>query len=230
MLSTCPSCLNQILHEDSVDQVKCECGEAFSPFLSATPPVSFDSSSLMAMSEKSSVQPVLEGPLSEPSSNGTSPTETPSAFDYSESEAAFAELRTFGEGLGAVDNELVQPSSSSPNTPTSTTSAPVSQSGLPKAPPLGTTPSSPTALSSNCCITAGDSLDGYEIESFLAPLSVWCPSSVEAEDPLRQAHEMLAQRASSLGASGVVSVRWSFTPDGSRILLTGTPVKCRKKG
>lgn len=204
MLSTCPSCLNQILHDDGAEMIRCECGEAFTPFLTMPPVMELNSnSSLMTMSEK-----------------------IPPFTDYSESEAAFAELRNFGEGIGAIDSQISE----------------IAQEPTPLQPPVSETGngqptppnfSSPTAQhpaeTGGCLITAGDSLSGFEIDSFLSPLSIWCSASVDSEDPLKQAHEIISQRAIKLGANGVVSVRWSFTPDGSRILLTGTPVKCRKQ-
>jgi hypothetical protein len=178
--------------------------------------------SLMAMGEKHSVADSL--PM-EPTRDPVA-VESPSFTDYSESEAAFAELRTFGEGLGVINSEasetLQEPTPLSPKA-----SAP----DLSKLEPSKQNFNPPefTAPTVNCLITAGDSLSGYEIESFLSPLSIWCSASVDSEDPLKQAHEILSARAQKLGANGVVSVRWSFTPDGNRILLTGTPVKCRKQ-
>lgn len=223
MLSTCPSCLNQILHQDGDKTVRCECGEAFSPFLTMPPVMDLNSGpSLMAMGEKHSV---LDSLPMEPARDPAA-VESPSFTDYSESEAAFAELRNFGEGLGVINSDisenLQEPAPSSPQA-----SAP----DISKLEPSKQNFNPPdfTAPAVNCLITAGDSLSGYEIESFLSPLSIWCSASVDSEDPLKQAHEILSARAQKLGANGVVSVRWSFTPDGNRILLTGTPVKCRKQ-
>lgn len=151
---------------------------------------------------------------------------TPPFTDYSESEAAFAELRSFGEELGAVDSQV----SDMGQEPAPLQPAASELQSAQQAPSISSsTLTAPPAETGGCLITAGDSLSGFEIESFLSPLSIWCSASVDSEDPLKQAHEILSQRALKLGANGVVSVRWSFTPDGARILLTGTPVKCRKQ-
>jgi hypothetical protein len=201
LLSTCPNCLNQILHEDGVLQLKCECSEIFSPFLAP----------------QSGLQPLDD--------NNDVAAVSPSVSDYSESEAAFAELRTFGETLNsapAPDTHVpLTTENSAPKTaPPSTHSNPVAD--------VSVAATAPQAGNSECMMTAGELFAGFQIETFLDPVSVWSQTTLEAEDPLRQGHQVLAQRVIQMGANGVVSVRWSFTPDGSRILITGTPVKCRK--
>ncbi len=216
------------MHDDGINQLRCECGNHFSPFLDATPTLGADSNSpLMAMGEKHTFTGVpviseVENPSSDVAAG------TPTFSDYSESEAAFAELRSFGEDLGSleIDSQVkptpkvpIETETSLPSTPNSTPIVTTAQSKI----------SSVEVGFPNCLITAGDQLSGYEIEAFLPPISIWCSTAVETEDPLKGAHEILSQRASHIGANGVVSVRWSFTPDGSRILLTGTPVKCRKQ-
>lgn len=217
MLSTCPSCLNQILHEDSQSSVICDCGENFSPFLNVPPLMDINiNSPLMAMAEKG---PTLDAP---------SPSlENP--LEFAESEAAFAELRNFGETLLSEGKETPDYSSLQPPEEKEQVEKPSTE---PFA-PVAQTDSQPswvpsTTSQSSCVITAGDQLSGYVLEAFLPPISIWCPAQAESEDPLKSAHDMLAKRAEQIGANGVVSVRWSFTPDGARILLTGTPVKCRK--
>ncbi len=223
MLSTCPICLTQILHDDANQEVECHCGEKFSPFLEPTPAgfAMGTQSGLMAMGEKhnfnlpNDIEPVVIDEAPEP---------TP-FIDYSESEAAFAELRSFGDDLGKI--ETVDPIVAS-----------VPVAGLEPAPTIiknsileqkASVISSSSSLNTDSCLmTAGEGFSGYLIESFLSPLSVWCAVSGDAEDPLKAANELISERAIKVGANGVVSVRWSFTPDGARILLTGTPVKCRK--
>jgi len=218
VLSTCPACLNQILHEDGKDTISCECGETFSPFLTVPPEMDFTSGPLIAMAEKNTIV----GPTFSENSNSMNEDflAQNNSQDFSESEAAFAELRSFGETVsesGPPELPVSSPIVSSSPTPTGGTS--VSQ-----------TPSEPLPSEAVhvCPITAGDELSGYTVDAFLPPISVWCSAKLEIEDPLKNAHDMLSQKATQLGANGVVSVRWSFTPDGSRILLTGTPVKCRK--
>lgn len=209
MLSTCPSCLNQILHEDHRDSVVCECGENFSPFLTVSPIMEMNNSSpLIAMGEKN---PILQD----------LGIEEHRESEFAESEAAFAELRTFGETLNSTE--------SLPDAPLTPVAAPtenmnpnpVTSSAVPVA----------SVVQNNSLhlpITAGDQIVGYSIETFMSPISIWCAANTDSEDPLKTSYQLLAQRSENLGANGVVSVRWSFTPDGSRILLTGTPVKCVK--
>ncbi|MFM8312819.1 MAG: hypothetical protein ACKOA8_00880 [Deltaproteobacteria bacterium] len=210
MLSTCPSCLNQILHDDGVSQLNCECGEKFSPFLemAATAP-----------DERLSVAPPFS--VENDVSAGV-----PTFADYSESEAAFAELRNFGEGLG---NEVLSDSEQKNPPPEQ-----LQKNQVPPSMPLAEAtpiPAAPSSLSTcDTMISAGDTISGYQIDVFLNPISIWSHSALESEDPLQQAYKNLSEKAQKAGANGVISVRWSFTPDGSRILLTGTPVKCRKIG
>lgn len=222
MLSTCPNCLNQILHEDGVLQLKCECGEQFSPFLAPTEDSHLSQNfQLMSMGQQnpldhqSSLQP-FEG------KNDVAPS---SPSDYSESESAFAELRNFGEALSSLGDSNTQIPSQPDNIAPKTTAPPTLVSPMPS---IEVATIQPPPGNSECMITAGELFSGFHIETFLEPVSVWSPTTLDSEDPLRQGHQVLAQRALQLGANGVVSVRWSFTPDGSRILLTGTPVKCRK--
>jgi len=222
LLSTCPNCLNQILHEDGVLQLKCECGEQFSPFLAPTEDSHLSQNfQLMSMGQQnpldhqSSLQP-CEG------KNDVAPS---SPSDYSESESAFAELRNFGEALSSLGDSNTQIPSQPDNIAPKTTAPPTLVSPMPS---IEVATIQPPPGNSECMITAGELFSGFHIETFLEPVSVWSPTTLDSEDPLRQGHQVLAQRALQLGANGVVSVRWSFTPDGSRILLTGTPVKCRK--
>jgi len=222
LLSTCPNCLNQILHEDGVLQLKCECGEQFSPFLAPTEDSHLSQNfQLMSMGQQnpldhqSSLQP-FEG------KNDVAPS---SPSDYSESESAFAELRNFGEALSSLGDSNTQIPSQPDNIAPKTTAPPTLVSPMPS---IEVATIQPPPGNSECMITAGELFSGFHIETFLEPVSVWSPTTLDSEDPLRQGHQVLAQRALQMGANGVVSVRWSFTPDGSRILLTGTPVKCRK--
>lgn len=73
MLSTCPSCLNQVPHEDHLFEVACECGTRFNPF--------HNSLDAPAMEEQPS--DVAGG----------------KPLDFSQSNALFNELRDFGENL-----------------------------------------------------------------------------------------------------------------------------------
>jgi len=222
LLSTCPNCLNQILHEDGVLQLKCECGEQFSPFLAPTEDSHLSQNfQLMSMGQQnpldhqSSLQPFED-------KNDVAPS---SPSDYSESESAFAELRNFGEALSSLGDSNTQVPSQPDHIDPKTMVPPTLMNPMPS---IEVATIQPPPQNSECMITAGELFSGFHIETFLEPVSVWSPTTLDSEDPLRQGHQVLAQRALQLGANGVVSVRWSFTPDGSRILLTGTPVKCRK--
>ncbi|MBM4317924.1 MAG: hypothetical protein FJ116_10650 [Deltaproteobacteria bacterium] len=228
-------------------QLKCECGEQFSPFLAPTEDSHLSQNfQLMSMGQQnpldhqSSLQP-FEGKNDVAPSSPSDYSESESAFaelrnckndvapsspsDYSESESAFAELRNFGEALSSLGDSNTQIPSQPDNIAPKTTAPPTLVSPMPS---IEVATIQPPPGNSECMITAGELFSGFHIETFLEPVSVWSPTTLDSEDPLRQGHQVLAQRALQMGANGVVSVRWSFTPDGSRILLTGTPVKCRK--
>jgi len=53
MLSTCPSCLNQIHHEDHLFEIICECGTRFQPFLTNTEAIAEPEPALGATSYES---------------------------------------------------------------------------------------------------------------------------------------------------------------------------------
>ena len=73
MVSTCPSCKNQITHEDYLFEVACECGMRFNPFYDASGP--------------NEIPPQVEA---EPES---------AAPNFSESRTAFQEIVQFGETM-----------------------------------------------------------------------------------------------------------------------------------
>jgi hypothetical protein len=86
MISTCPSCLTQVSHEDHVFEVACVCGARFNPFATAEdlPPM----------------EPSLD---SDPE-------------DFSESTSVFKEIVDFGENVSAVKTQtaVVTPRKESP--------------------------------------------------------------------------------------------------------------------
>ena len=195
VLSTCPNCLSQVLHEDHIIDVSCECGAHFSPFLS------IDSNA-----EHSSPHGATDEAAGKPEFR-----------DFTESEQVFADIRQFGETL--EDSAPVQ----SP-----VTSALQTQVSVPTtAKVIIHEPPNP---SGNLLMTSGDHLEGYQIDAIYQPLSTWSPVEINSEDPLKNAFETLWQKATQpqSHANAVVSVHWTFTPDGTRLLVSGTPVKCRK--
>ncbi len=130
--------------------------------------------------------------------------------DYSESQAVFNELKNYAED-GA--------------TPTST--APVQAPVAPTS--TATAPRSAPSTSSDAIMTSGDGLPGYRIEAYLAPLSASAPLDVQQSNPLRAGFDALWAQAENSGANGIVAVRWVLSPDGSRVVLSGTPVQCSKE-
>ncbi len=135
------------------------------------------------------------------------PVEVP-AIDYSESASVFSELKSFAEQDGGLPE---------------TREAPVQTPEFPSA-PKAPRPS----VSGQMILTAGDSIPGYLIESYLAPVSASVPLAAEQSNPLGPAFDALSEQASAVSASAIVAVRWVLSPTGTHVVLSGTPVICSK--
>ena len=103
MLSTCPSCLSQVQHQDHLSQVTCSCGVTF-PTIMELAEQSVDTEE--ADSFHSSVSPLQNEDLNEldnfrfPDSPATvTPVQIDAEEDYSESATAFEAIIDFGEQL-----------------------------------------------------------------------------------------------------------------------------------
>lgn len=137
--------------------------------------------------------------------------------NFQESSVVFQELRDFGESL-VPGGASVAP-----------TPAPIAvKTAAPRATAPVSRPVVDSALSQDCLMTAGDSLPGYEIQGFLPPLSVAADLDLNGSNPLKPAFELLWTQAKSSGANGVLALKWSLTPDASKVILSGTPVRCQK--
>jgi hypothetical protein len=198
MLSTCPACKKQIEHEDFLFEVICDCGSRFNPFMNAA------DDPLLA-----DLQPAAAPEWQEP----------PATTDFSESNAAFAELKEYAEGgLEEAPTSFESPESEA----------------APKAPaPKAATRPVPTPAShantGDVVITAGDGLPGYRIENYFTPISASVPVTPTDANPLGPGFEALAAQAAATSATAVVAVRWVLSPDGTHAFLSGTPVYCVKE-
>lgn len=149
------------------------------------------------------------------------PVEAPAenAAQFAESAAAFAEIRDFVE----------QPAGSLPS------SAPLEPEptlgGAPEATPMQM-PRSPAAIApggDRWCTTA-EALPGFRIESVLGPVSAGAALAWDGSDPLRPALDKLWQEAVARGANGCVAVRAVMSPDGTKVVVLGTAVRCAPEG
>ncbi len=210
MLSTCPHCLNQINHLDKITEVKCtDCGTVFPAFHR----VSLEDST----GEHSNPG---DSPSFNPSHNAVelgdslSPlaAATPADSDFTESTAAFADIRGFGETLS--------------EDPTKTKRAPtasaVSHNEAQPVPAPVLKNSSGTWL-----MTSGDLLQNQTIQEYLSPVSV-LSELVPGDNPMQPAFAALREQASKLGGNAVVAMRWSLSGDATKVLVSGTAVKCAK--
>ncbi len=192
MLSTCPSCLSQVSHQESVSQVNCTCGEKFSPF--------------MRTEEWSNEM--------EDVSIGTP--------KYAESEAAFQDIRDFGDSLEG-EKAAAPPAAILETVP--------DLGGLEpemKEPVVAKTPFKPSVSSGEVLMTANATLPNHRIENCHLPISVLVPLSEGSESPLDEAFQKIWEKAVQTGANGLIELKWRIFPDGSRVLLTATPVTCSK--
>lgn len=151
--------------------------------------------------------PAAETPLT-PAWADPSGTTAPDPNAFAESHSVFAELKEFAEGTAhattAKPSVLDKPS---------TAAAPVPFAAVPSSEPI---------------ITSGDGLPGYRIEAYLAPVSATGTLNAADANPMRPGFDALWNQAIALGANGIVAVRWVLSPDGSKVILSGTPVRCTK--
>ncbi len=134
---------------------------------------------------------------------------------FSESQAVLEEIREFAE----TGNDRA---TLSVNTPVS---APT-----PSAAPARSTPRPAVSAAEGVIMTSGDGLPGYRIESYLSPVSAAAELEAADPNPMRRGFDALWDQARQAGGNGVVGVRWVLSPDGSRVILSGTPVHCLKEG
>jgi hypothetical protein len=135
----------------------------------------------------------------------------PTPGGFAESEAVFEELKKFAEG-------------SLPQTP----NAPAPSSSSPSSAPLSSPLPSGNESTAAALFTSGDSLPGYRIDTYLPPVSAITELDPTA-NPLGKGFEALCREAAAKGANAVVAVRWVLSPDGTRVILSGTPVQCTKE-
>lgn len=201
MVSTCPACNQQTTHDDNDFEVVCKCGNRFNPFMLSNSDI-----------------PMMEPGVGSLNEHPEPPVSVTPAPNYQESASAFEELREFGENLIGGDPGPVV---TAPTTP------------IPSSP--GASAPRPAAVSvegiaGDCLMTAGEQLSGFTVDAYLSPLSVASDLNLQGGDPLKPAFEALWNQAQGLGANGVVALRWAMTPDASKVLLSGTPVRVTKQG
>lgn len=207
MLSTCPNCLTQTLHQDDLTEITCQCGHAFATVLEVA------ETALLSSNAESPAHPTEDNSLVQIEPVGT---------DFSESLSVFQEIRDFGEGTLSGAGAAPPPAANA--TPSST---PPQQLGSLGDAAGGTNSQTTASANSGVALptTHGDTLPGLTIREWLAPVSVWVSLQPEEADPLAPGFSALAARAAAIGADGIVAVRWAFTADGNRIVLSGTPVR-----
>lgn len=150
-----------------------------------------------------------------PPLDGVEVPETGAAFK--QSEAAFAEIAQFATGDEApLAPALGAPEISPPEI-------------VPPPPPPSAVPFAPRPTAGEAILTSGDSLPGYQIQHYLPPVSAISELDTSAANPLKAGFDALWALAQAQGGNGVVAVRWVLSPDGSRVILSGTPVQCAKE-
>lgn len=207
MLSTCPTCLDQVNHPDHLFEVECKCGSKFNPFMSTDMSPEEPTGEPSRMNENQDASPLTDANV---------------GGEFKESSAVFAELIEFGEGLSAVgmavEKSGTRADSGGAPTPVETKAAPPARAAASAAVPMD----------GDCLMSAGDSLQGYAVEAYLPPLSVACDLDLSGADPLKPAFDLLWSHAKEAGANGVLALKWSLTPDATKVILSGTPVLCAR--
>lgn len=201
MITPCPQCKKQVEHEDFLFEVICDCGARFNPFMNMNEVPPLDGVEVAAD------PPTWQEPPAAPT-------------NFAESQAVFAELKDFAEGNIAEAAPV--------DLNTALGNAPAAAFAAPPTPLRERPPAVPIAGDSEAILTSGDSLPGYRIDSYLPPISA-VTELAPTPNPLRKGFDALWEEALALGANGVVAVRWVLSPDGSRVVLSGTPVRCAKE-
>ena len=190
MKSKCPTCKKEHDHEDFLFEVVCSCGIRYNPFMQDT-----------GGGPAAESTPLQE--LSADSGGG-------GLQNFSESNAAFQELREFGEGMGGGE-----PTAPSPKPSPSQSSSRSS----------GASTTISVTVGDEMAMTCGETLAGRQIEAVLTPVSAAADWDAGSEDPLAQVFTALWKRALSRGGNGIVGLRWSFSPDG-KVVAAGTAIRC----
>ncbi|MCB0405274.1 MAG: hypothetical protein KDD51_10850 [Bdellovibrionales bacterium] len=257
MQSICPTCLLQVEHEEGVLEVECSCGAKFDPSkqLDDLPSIeeAMQNPPSRSPTPDSTPAPVSEneagsGLSSEGPENGgfaagefadlgdafssldaqpNEPRVGDLAFmessqsepdsDFSESTQAFDEIREFGES--------VLPGQQAATSSTATAeSANVSPDETAKVSVAAVGPDGASPMR----MTSGAVLQGFKITDYFTPLSLQCAVKEDAEEPLQPAFEKLWAKAEAMGGNGVIDLKWRLSADGTKVLISGTPVQCKK--
>ncbi len=198
MISTCPSCLSQISHEDHDFEVVCSCGSRFNPFATVE--------DLPPLEPSLGAQPVDSNP-----------------DDFSESNSVFQELVTFGENLSTAITEKPAAAPKSEDAEADEFSVESVTSA-----PLRTKPRGETVSSGNVIISASPVLEGYKISAYHGMVSAATELDAASEDPLKSVFDTLCAKAESRGANGVLACAWWISPDGTRAIGSGSAVRIER--
>lgn len=198
MTSVCPHCKTEVEHEDYLFEVQCtKCKSRFNPYFDASESNASEESAGAPSAPEAEANPAVEPPAAA------------EAIDFSESNQTFAEIRDFGEGISQVTEEAKATQKAAAPTPP------------PSAPPRRA--ASVSVSDSDFFCTPGDSFPGISVTKYLAPVSLWCQLTEGEEEPLKAGLDRLATICQERGAAAAIGLRWSFSPDGSRVLLVATP-------
>lgn len=204
MISKCPKCGKDIEHEDFLFEVRCEqpnCGTRFNPFM-------LQGAASAEPPPEPEAQPEGPGPslMTEGDAMGAAAAEV----GFQESQEAFQEIQQYGEALAETPP-------GSPPPPTTSPKAAAKKAAV-----------APLEPGAECPISAGDSLPGYTIDALFMPVSACSKVEAASESPFHGAFQGLWQQAQSVGATGIIGLRWTLTPDGGKVFASGTPVRCSK--
>lgn len=157
--------------------------------------------------------PPLESSIPEVDSNVSS-----EKISFVESDTAFKELQDFGENAFGLNSQ-------------NEFEVPVEAQGLEV--PSESSNALNTAFSPESKIkylmTEGQELPGYTIESIFPPISIGQAINLNDTDPLQPVFSELWKRATTQGANGVLQLKWVVSSDLTKVLVSGTPVSCKRK-
>lgn len=142
---------------------------------------------------------------------------------FKESKSAFEDIQNFGE---TMQESIPEPKAGADAGGMQDLSDPSSQSAGMGVPEMDGTPVS--ASDGGFVFSSAPHLDGYRTEAYLMPVSVQANIDSSAQDPLKEAFLLLKKRAEAQGANAIVGFQWKVASDGTRVFVSGLPLKVKR--
>ncbi len=217
MLSTCPSCLNQVLHDDHIKEIRCtECGTVFPTVMHNGEQ---DDTAENFEIEKPKNEPIND--LFTASKNDKNSEKKDAEDNFEESKLAFEEICNFGRNLESDEKPVEKKSEPLDEKKVAENFFEFQQEKNKTA--------TQTEPNETRLITNGDFLQDFVIESYIDTVSSLSVLKETLEAPLSEAFDAIWNQAKAKGANGIISLRINLFGSPTKVLLTGTAIRYSKK-